>query len=180
MYIWKRIKHFGHSLLQLSIIYKFYYMWYAIYNYLADYNQIGEFFYSDLFKKLIKQYVNLDIEKDWIGRLYGIINPNIDIEGNLNVNNIIIEIDGDNTNNNDQVKHWIYKQLTLLGELFKTNDLYNYINMDIKRVGPVNGDNFLVIFDIISRQEMTKSIKHFIYQLLLYIIIAICVILFIL
>ncbi len=179
MYIWKRVKRGIHSLASLSIIYKFVYMWYSIYNYIVDYNTIGEFFYSDLFKKLLKQYVNLDIKKDWIGRLYGIINPMIDIDGKLNVNNMIIEIDGVNTNNNDQVKHWLYKQLGLMGELFKTHDLYNFINMEVKRVGPEQADNFLVVFDMVSRQEMARSIKQFIYQLLFYTIIAICIILFV-
>lgn len=175
MYIVKRIKQAFSSLLSASIIYKFVFLIKSTYLYLKDYNNVGEFLYGDTFKKLIKQYLNLDLDRDWLGRLYGIINPNLDIEGNLNVNNIVIELDGRNTNNNEYVKIWIYKQLNMIGDLFKMHNVYNYIDMDIERVGPVNGDNFLVVFDIVSRQEMAHYFKLFMRQLLFYAIIAVVV-----
>ena len=176
MYIFNKFKSGVRSILTWSIIYKFIFFWIALYNYLKDYNRLGEFFYSDTFKKLLKEYVNIDIEKDWLGRLYGVINPNLDIEGNLNVNNMIIELDGTNSNDNEYVKTWIYKQLNLIGQLFKIHNLYNYISMDMERVGPINGDNFLVVFDIISRQEMARYFKSFIKQLLFYVVIALIII----
>ena len=56
--------------------------------YISDRIKIGEIFYGDSFKNLMKQYINIDLDKDWLGRLYGVINPNIDINGKFNVNNI--------------------------------------------------------------------------------------------
>ena len=51
--------------------------------------------------------------------------------------------------------------------------------MDIQRVGPVNGDNYLIVFDMISRQQLAKAFKNLLIQTLIYIIIGICVYLYI-
>ena len=44
-------------------------------------------------KNICKKYLKCDINKDWLGRLYGIINPMIDINGKIDVSSMIIEID---------------------------------------------------------------------------------------
>ena len=133
---------------------------------------IKNILYGDEFKKLLKEYINIDIRKDWIGRLYGVINPNIDKDGKLDVNNTIIEIDGYNTNSNVYVKNWLYKQMYTVGTLFKLKNLYSYITMDIEHVGPLDQDNYLVIFDIATRQIFVESLKRVIKHTLFYGIIA--------
>lgn len=143
----------------------------STYHYIKDYNNISDFFYGETFKKLIKQYLHVELKKDWIGRLYGIINPNIDIDGNFNVNSMVIEINDELSNNNEYVMNWLYKQLNLVATLFNIQNLYNYINMDIQHVGPINGDNYLIIFDIASRRNISKYFKQFIIQTLIYAII---------
>ena len=130
---------------------------------------IKDVFYADDFKYLIKQYLNVELDKDWLGRLYGVINPNIDIDGNFNVNNVIIEIDGDRTNNNEYVKTWLYRQLNLMGQLFNMKNLYSNISMEIEHVGPITQDNYLIIFDVDGRQEMSKSFKKMMGTLVCYI-----------
>ena len=108
------------KLLHLTLTYKFINMFISLYNYIHDYTYISDTLYSDEFKHVLKRYLNVDVDRDWIGRLYGVINPNIDINGKFNVNTMIIEIDGDNTNNNEQVKNWCYKQLALIFQLMVT------------------------------------------------------------
>lgn len=149
----------------------------SLYDYIHDYNLIGDTLYSDSFKLVIKKYLNINLKKDWLGRLYGIINPDIDINGNYNINNIIIELDDERTNNNDYVKNYIYKQLQLISDLFKINRLYDYINIEIKHVGPVEYDNYLFVIDIVNRQQFTFYLKKILKQLLIYGIIALSVIL---
>lgn len=139
-----------------------------IITYVKDKTKIGDVFYGEGFKSIIEKYLSLSLKTDWIGRQYGVLNPMVDIKGNLNVDNVIVELDGENTNNNEFIKTWIMKQLNLVGNLFKINGLYDYIDMDIKHVGPMNIDNYLVIFDITSRKLMAHSIKRFIWQSLLY------------
>ena len=146
----------------------------SIYRYITDMSYISDTLYSKEFLTVLKQYLRISIKKDWIGRLYGVINPYIDIDGKIDFNNTIIEIDGDNTNSNEYVKNWVYRQFNLIDNLFKINKLYDYINVDIKHVGPLNADNYLIVIDIVSRKEMTYALKRVLKQTILYMIIALC------
>ena len=143
----------------------------SIFYYIKDYNLISETLYSREFKKVIMKYLKCELDKDWLGRLYGVINPNIDINGNLDVTSMIVEIDDYNTNNEEQVKNWIYTQMMLISELFKIEKLYSYISLDLKHVGPINHDNYLIIFDITSRKYMASSFKKMLWHILLYCIL---------
>ena len=144
-------------------------------DYRKDMNFISDTLYSDAFRLVLKNYLKADFKKDWIGRLYGVVNPNLDENGKYDFNNIIIEIDGDNTNNNEYVKNWVYKQMKLIGSLFKIERLYDYINIDFKHVGPENMDNYLVIFDVVSRQSSVLAIKKFFKRLFILCLIGIIV-----
>ena len=144
----------------------------SIYRYITDMSYISDTLYSKEFLTVLKQYLRISVKKDWIGRLYGVINPYIDIDGKIDFNNTIIEIDGDNTNSNEYVKNWVYRQFNLIDNLFKINKLYDYINVDIKHVGPLNADNYLIVIDIVSRKEMTYALKRVLKQTILYMIIA--------
>ena len=138
--------------------------------YRKDKKLISDTFYGPAFKKVIDNYLKTDIRKDWAGRLYGIVNPNI-TNGKYDFNNVIIEIDGDNTNNNEYVKHWVYKQMQLIAQLFKIEKLYDYIDIVFEHVGPVNQDNYLVIFDIVSRKIRSESLKKFLKHILMLLIL---------
>jgi len=153
------------------LIYKLYSLFESIIYYVRDYNLVSETLYSREFKKVIMKYLKCELDKDWLGRLYGIINPNIDINGNIDVTSMIIEIDDFNTNNEEYVKHWIYRQFSLLSELFKIEKLYDYISLDIKHVGPLNHDNYLITFDLVSRKNMSMCFKSVIKHTCFYVII---------
>ena len=144
----------------------------SIYRYITDMSYISDTLYSKEFLTVLKQYIRISVKKDWIGRLYGVINPYIDIDGKIDFNNAIIEIDGDNTNSNEYVKNWVYRQFNLIDNLFKINKLYDYINVDIKHVGPLNADNYLIVIYIVSRKEMAYALKRVLKQTILYMIIA--------
>ena len=137
----------------------------SIYRYITDMSYISDTLYSKEFLTVLKQYLRISIKKDWIGRLYGVINPYIDIDGKIDFNNTIIEIDG---------KNWVYRQFNLIDNLFKINKLYDYINVDIKHVGPLNADNYLIVIDVVTRKEMTYALKRVLKQTILYMIIALC------
>lgn len=176
----KLINSIFKSIFSFTLTSKIFGFFKSLYLYAKDYGYVSDIIYSDGFKEMIKQYIHVDLEKDWIGRLYGIINPNIDINGNFNLNNIIIEIDSEYTNNNEYVKTWIYKQLNLIQELFHLENLYNYISLEIKHVGPAIADNYLIIFDIASRKKLGYYLKRILIQSILYILIALGIIVFIL
>lgn len=158
-----------------TLTYKLYNTITSLFYYIRDYLYISDTFYSDEFKLVLKKYLNINIKKDWIGRLYGIINPNIDINGDFNVNNVIIELDGENSNNNEYVKTWAYKQLNLISSLFKIQKLYDYISLEFNHVGPENADNYLLIFDITNRKEFVYWLKKLFKHLFIYSIIVIII-----
>lgn len=143
----------------------------SIYRYVTDLSYISDTLYSKEFNTVLSRYLHINMKKDWIGRLYGVINPYIDIDGKIDFNNTIIEIDGDNTNSNEYVKNWIYRQFNLISNLFKIQKLYDYINVDIQQVGPVNADNYLIVIDVVSRKEMAQYLKRVLKQTIIYILI---------
>ena len=168
------------SLFRKTFIGKIFLFLYSIKNYIKDYNYISDTFYSNSFKLVLHEYLDIELKKDWIGRLYGIINPNINNHGNFDISKTIIELDGNDTNNNEYIKHWIYKQLSLIGTLFAINNLYDYIILDIKHVGPLNSDNYLLVFDMVARKELTYNFKNMCIHGLIYGCIAFFIIMFLL
>lgn len=152
----------------------------SVYYYITDLSYISDSLYSKDFAEMLHQYLHINIKRDWIGRLYGIINPSIDIDGNIDFNNTIIEIDGDYTNSTEYVKVWIYRQFHLIDKLFKTSKMYDYINVDIKHVGPIAHDNYLVVIDVISRKEMANAFKRMMLQSLIYLLVGLFILFIIL
>ena len=144
----------------------------SLYDYIKDYEYISDTLYSEAFKIVLKEYLNVDIRKDWIGRLYGVVNPNINEEGKFDITRTIIEFDDENTNNKEYVKHWAHKQLYIIGEVFKIENLYHFIDLEFKHVGPKEADNYLLIFDIVSRKEFTKNLKKTLLHGFIYAVIA--------
>lgn len=176
----KLLKTFFNKILSITLTYKFFAFLGSLYRYAKDYNNISDIFYSQAFYDMLNQYLHIKVKKDWLGRLYGIINPNLDINNKFNISNMIIEIDGEKTNNQEYIINFFAKQLKLLDHLFHTQNLYDYISFDLKHVGPTIADNYLVILDIVSRQIMAQNFKKFILQFLIYCVIftiLICVIL---
>lgn len=169
----KLVNKLLYNIISLTLCYKIYDTCRNLIYYIKDYNTISDTFYSDELKTLLKKYLNINIHKDWIGRLYGVINPNIDIKGNFNINNTIIEIDGNNTNSDEYVKNWAYKQLSLIGQLFRIQNLYDYIHLDFRHVGPIQLDNYLIVFDMVTRQYFAHSLKRTMIQLAIYVLIGI-------
>lgn len=168
---------FFKDLFSHTLIYKLYSILYWLVEYIKDYNYVSETIYSEAFFTILRRYLNTDFSKDWIGRIYGVINPHIDIDGKFNFNNTIIEIDGDNTNSKLYVENWVYRQMNLVKSVFNLehSGLFDYIGVTVNHVGPASHDNFLVVFDLVSRKEMTRYLKNSFYHMLIYaVIFALC------
>lgn len=162
------------KLLSYTLLYKIYANFSLLKEYIIDYDYVSESLYSEAFYKILEKYLNLKVKKDWIGRIYGVINPNLDINGNVNFNNTIIEIDDNNTNSNEYVKNWIYKQMNMVKYVFKLDEsgFFDYIGCDINHVGPKEHDNYLVVFYIVSQKALLQNLKKTFKQMSIYAIIA--------
>ena len=162
------------KLFSYTLLYKIYLNLVLLKEYIDDYDYVSESLYSEAFSKILEKYLNLKVKKDWIGRIYGVINPNLDINGNINFANTIIEIDDNNTNSNEYVKNWIYKQMNMVKYVFKLDEsgFFDYIGCDIEHVGPKEYDNYLVVFYIVSQKAMLQNLKRLLKQFSVYAIIA--------
>ena len=72
------------------LIYKIYDFIKSIFIYRKDYKLVGDTLYSHEFKIVILKYLKCELDKDWIGRLYGIVNPNLDINGNIDISSMTV------------------------------------------------------------------------------------------
>jgi len=155
------------------------------YQYIKVNETIGKFIHSQEFKDILKKYLKIEFDEDWIGRIYGVINPLLDIDNKMDMNSVIVELDGDNTNNRIQVQNWLSKQLSLIYELFKLQhvnmeNLFNEISIDCKHVGPKEYDNYLIILDLVRRQIFSSKFKKMLIHMGVYSILILIVCLFIL
>ena len=162
------------KLFSYTLLYKIYLNFVLLKEYIYDYDYVSESLYSEAFSRILEKYLNLKVKTDWIGRIYGVINPNLDINGNVNFANTIIEIDDNNTNSNEYVKNWIYKQMNMVKYVFKLDEsgFFDYIGCDIEHVGPKEYDNYLVVFYIVSQKAMLQNLKRLLKQFSIYAIIA--------
>lgn len=161
------------KLFQNTLTYKIYDTFSWGIEYIKDrYGDIGDTLYSDEFNLVLKRYLNKSFKKDWIGRLYAIINPNIDINGKMNLSNSIIEINDEMTNNDEYVKAWMYKQMHTLTNVFNIQSLGDYIDATVEHKGPASEDNFLVVFDLVSRKAFASAFKRMFAHLFVYAVIA--------
>ena len=137
--------------------------------YISDYRQVAESLHGDAFRRILKSYLKMNAKIDWLGRVYGIVNPAINENGQLDFNSMVFEIDGVNTNNNTWVENWLYKQMITVENVFglEQSGFFDMISAETRHVGPENADNFLIIFDIASRKEMSKRWKRVIWQTLI-------------
>lgn len=155
------------NLKRLSILYNIYALITSYFTYRRELSIVKPILYTDKFKELLYKYLKTEFHTDWIGRIYGVINPII-ADGKIDISSAIIELDDQRTNNEEQVKYFLYKQLSIIAQLFSMENLYTYLTCDIDHVGPMDHDNFLVVFDIASRQEYTKNLKYLFLHFLLY------------
>lgn len=145
----------------------------SLFYYIKSYLYVRDTFYSGQFAYVLKQYLHVQFRKDWIGRLYGVINPNIDINGNIDFSTQIIEFTEDGLSTDSYVQNWVYKQLGLVKSVFslQKSGFFDYIGASFKHVGPANSDNWLVVFDIVDRKRFVLSLYKLIKHVFLYAVI---------
>lgn len=141
--------------------------------YIKDWNEVEESFHGRAFFMLLKKYLRMDPRIDWLGRVYGVVNPAITEDGTFDYNGMVFEMDGINTNNNTWVENWLYKQMILVTNVFdmQKSGMFDIIDVKVTHVGPENADNHLVVFDIASRKQMARFWKRTVWQSILYLTI---------
>ena len=142
--------------------------------YIKDWRLVEESLHGDGFHSLLKHYLKMDSRIDWLGRVYGVVNPAINEKGEFDYNGMVFELNGVNTNNKTWVENWLYKQMILVNNIFdvQKTGFFDIIDANVKHVGPENADNYLIVFDIASRKEMVRRWKRVILQSIVYAVVA--------
>ena len=134
--------------------------------YIKDWRLVEESLHGDGFRSLLKHYLKMDSRIDWLGRVYGVVNPAINEKGDFDYNGMVFELNGVNTNNQTWVENWLYKQMILVNNIFdvQKTGFFDIIDANVKHVGPENADNYLIVFDIASRKEMVRRWRRVLLQ----------------
>ena len=141
--------------------------------YINDWRYAEQSLHGDGFRSILKRFLRMDARIDWLGRVYGVVNPSINEKGEFDFNGMVFELDGVNTNNQSWVENWLYKQMILVNNVFDVDKtgFFDIIDVSITHVGPDNADNYLIVFDIASRKEMARRWRRVATQSIIYTII---------
>jgi hypothetical protein len=137
------------------IIYNFFKNWY----YNVKCTKILDKIYKD--ENLINNLSSLfgtHFKKDWIGRLYTVINPNIK-DGKYNTEDQIFEYDSDGLINTAYVEKKIMEKLNIASNFIHANNLFDLLTYEIKKLDDY--DNYLFIIKPITLDDFLNSLKKF-------------------
>lgn len=168
------------ALFEKTLIYKLYLVCRFGWYYIEDKINICPIFHGDDFLHILQTYLYGDFKIDYIGRVYGVINPNLDKQGKYDPNRVIIEFDNETTHSQKFTEIWIMKQLNMIKSLYNFHTLFDYVMLDINELPPKGFDNYLLIFSLVSQRNLFKYTKKFFLHLLVYAIIAAIILLIIL
>jgi hypothetical protein len=93
---------------------------------------------------------------DWIGRIYTVINPNIN-NGQYDVNDQIFEYNENGFDNNIYVERQIMKKLAIAQQYIQTNNLFDLLTYEIRKIDDY--DNYLFIIQPITLEDYVNSLK---------------------
>ena len=124
--------------------------------------------YSRLIKKTFKdenlieglsRIFKTNFKIDWIGRVYAVLNPNLDENGNYSPNTQIFEYGEDGLNNERMVEQWVMERLTVISNFIQTNNLFELLTYSIKKLDKY--DNYLFILEPVTLGDCMKWSKRF-------------------
>ena len=124
---------------------------------------------EDLIAKL-EFIFKTNFRMDWVGRIYTVLNPNIS-ENKFDTNKQIFEYNEKGLVNDAYIEQWIMTQLNIILNFIQTNNLFDMLSYDIKKLDDY--DNYLFIIKPIMYDNFIKWTKRFGILLLILTIILI-------
>lgn len=94
---------------------------------------------------------NSKIHVDWVGRIYTVINPNLDKDKQ------IYEILDDGIDNREFIQHWVMERFIAMDHFIKANNLFDLLIYDIKQLDDYG--NFLLVLEPITLKDCMSAIK---------------------
>lgn len=116
------------------------------------YNRILKRVYKD--ENILDNMGNLfnsKIHVDWVGRIYTVINPNLDKDKQ------IYEILDGGVDNREFIQHWVMERFIAMDHFIKANNLFDLLVYDIKQLDDYG--NFLLVLEPITLKDCMSAIK---------------------
>lgn len=103
-----------------------------------------------LLDKLKYLFGGREFRQDWIGRVYTVVNPNVD---NINAGgNTMIFEDG-----KPMVEKWLMDNMNLMSQFITTNNLFDVLTYKIKKLD--EDDNYLIVLQNVFYESAKKELK---------------------
>jgi len=129
---------------------------------------------ENILENLSSQF-KLEFRKDWIGRVYTVLNPHIN-EGIFDPNNQIYEYDENGLTNRPYVEAYIMNQLKIAQKFIRVNNLFDLLTYKIERLD--NNDNYLFIMQPITLEDCMKYTKIFCISFIVFLLIIIGILIY--
>lgn len=100
----------------------------------------------------LSKLLDIELKKDWIGRVYGVINPWIR-NGKFDKESIIFEL-GQDMPTNIMIEKYIMERLNIASMFIRNNNLFDMLTYEIKKIDEY--DNYLLIIEPIPYIDMFK------------------------
>ena len=123
--------------------------------------------YSRIIKKVYKdenlieglsKIFKTNFKTDWIGRLYAVLNPNLDENGNYSPNSQIFEYGENGLNNEKMIEQWVMERMLVISNFIRANNLFELLTYSIEKIDKY--DNYLFILEPITLKDCMKWSKR--------------------
>lgn len=124
--------------------------------YIQYYRALRTAYHDENLVKRLGETLDIKFKVDWIGRIYGIFNPNLK-NGKFDVNNPIYSYNERGLDTEEFVKVYIMTKLNAIQNFVDTNTLFELVGYEIRRLD--NYDNFLFIIKPLPYDNLVKWLK---------------------
>lgn len=104
----------------------------------------------------------VQFRRDWVGRLYAVVNPAIK-DGKFD-NTQIFEYAQGGYDTTEHAKQWIVERTVMMENFIQTNNLFDALVFDVKRLD--NNGNYLFMLMPVTLPQTLQNIKGSIYELI--------------
>ena len=137
------------------IVYRFFkYLW----QHITYSNILNKIYKTENLMPNLSELFGCEFRKDWLGRLYTVINPNIS-NGKYDPNSQFFEYNEMGLDNTQYVEKWIMDRLNIASQFIQSNNLFELLTYEIKRID--NYDNYLFVIKPITLDDCLKYSKYF-------------------
>lgn len=104
----------------------------------------------------LKESVDLDFRKDWMGRLYTVVNPFIK-NGKYDPDAMIFDYNDGKISLDTYVEHQFVEKMNLIQSFVISKEMFDLVTYDVKKIDKFG--NFLVILEPVPYQDFISDSK---------------------